>query len=103
MARKKLPDNPNIERHIPETPRPHLELYCPFLKSKGTRDVVTCLYKCPKARLMKCSEFERIYPQLLTFEIDHKYIEKYGAITIPVPLAYRKRRKRRAISTTENE
>ena len=93
MARKPKYDVTGLEIHVPEQYRPLLQLWCPLLKN-GTRDIHYCLFKCLKARIVKCPEFTRIYPTLLNFELDPKYLEKYGEVTIPIPIAFRKRRKR---------
>lgn len=102
MARKRIFDVTGIERHVREETRPTLSLWCPCLKN-GTREVTFCLFRCPKSRIAKCVEYLRIYDQLLNFEIDPKYIEKYGEVTIPIPNALRKRRKRRALVTPDTE
>lgn len=78
-----------------------MELYCPRLKSKGTVDILVCLYKCPKSRIVICKEYLSAYPSLLNFEIEERYIEKYGTVIIPIPLALRKRRKRNVKTETE--
>jgi len=77
--------------------KPEINVYCPKLKCKGSVSVLTCLFRCPKATVIKCEAYTSIYPYLLTFEIDPKYITKYGEVTVPVPLVLRKRRKRRAV------
>lgn len=82
----------------PEDENKHVTLYCPLLKGGGTRDLVSCLYRCKKNTIIKCPEYTRVFPELTNFEIDEKYLEKYGEITIPIPLAFRKRRKRRKIN-----
>jgi hypothetical protein len=82
----------------PEEENKNINLYCPLLKGGGTRDIISCLYRCKKHTIIKCPEYTRIFPELTNFEIDEKYLEKYGVITIPIPLAFRKRRKRRKIS-----
>lgn len=95
MARRIINHASALERHVPEDEE-SIKLFCPLLKSKGTRDVVVCLYKCPRTLLIKCEEYLRIYPELLGFDIDPKYIEKYGALSKPLPASLRKRRVRHA-------
>jgi len=73
---------------------PSIQLFCPLLKSKGAKDIIVCLYRCPPGRLMKCEEYLRAYPELLTLEIDPKYEERYGTLNIPVPVKLRRRRPR---------
>lgn len=103
MARKSKAHLLAVEPHEVVVVKVIPKLYCPHLKCKGTKDVLSCLYKCPKARLLRCPEYLRIYPELATFEIDPMYIEKYGAIAIPVPAALRKRRRRRTPIKEETE
>lgn len=94
----------NLTPHEAIVPKEHIVCFCPLLKSKGTRDITYCLYKCPKSKIAKCPEYERVYPSLLSFEIEEKYIEKYGMPVIVVPMNLRKRRKRRApADKTESE
>lgn len=76
---------------------------CPQLKSGGQRDVCICLYKCKKKVVAKCAEYLKVYPDLLTFEVDAKLQEKYGPPEIPVPLKLQKRRKRRTKAEMEFE
>lgn len=76
-----------------------INLYCPQLKCKGTVNVLKCLFMCPKSRVLKCEAYTEVYPRLLNFEVEDKYIEKYGNVTIVVPVAFRKRRKRRELVT----
>lgn len=102
MARKRLYDITGIEVHVVEKHAPSITLFCPFLKGGGTLSVLSCLLKCPKARLLKCKIYEKAYPSLLNFQIEEKYIEKYGEIIIPIPVSLRKRRKRN-VPTTEPE
>lgn len=102
MARKRLWDVTGIEVHVAEKPEPDIKLFCPFLKGGGTLSILSCLLKCPKARLLKCKMYEKVYPELLTFVIPEKYVEKYGEITKPVPMGMRKRRKRRELSVSED-
>lgn len=79
----------------PEEPNKHdINVYCPKLKCKGSVSVLKCLFRCPKATVIKCEAYTSIYPFLLSFEIDPKYIKKYGEVTVPIPLVLRKRRKR---------
>jgi len=102
MARKRKYDVTGLEVHVAEVTRPTISLWCPLIKN-GTRDIAFCLFRCKKATIAKCSEYLRIYPQLLTFEVDPKYIEKYGEVTIPVPLSLRRRRKRNVLPTEETD
>jgi hypothetical protein len=96
MARKNRDHLLSITAHVAEPTKPTIVLFCPLLKCKGSRDIAYCLYKCPKSRLVKCKEYLRVYPEILNFEMDPKYTEKYGEVIIPVPSALRKRRVRRA-------
>lgn len=100
MARKRKYDVTGIEVHVAEVPRLTISLWCPLIKN-GTRDIAFCLFRCKKATISKCAEYLRIYPQLLNFEIEEKYIEKYGEVTIPVPLSLRRRRKRNVVLPAE--
>ena len=70
-----------------------IHLYCPY-KKNGTVDILICIYKCPKSKLLKCPEYAKIYPTLLSFTIEDKYLEKYGHPTLLVPNSLKKRRKR---------
>jgi hypothetical protein len=72
------------------------KLYCPQLKCGGTRDILTCLYKCKRNTLANCKEYTRVFPELLNVEIPDQYLEKYGHPNIVTPMALRKRRKRRS-------
>lgn len=94
VKRKQLPQ--------PEDEGKHIKLYCPLLKGGGTRDILSCLYRCKKNTIIKCAEYTRVFPDLTNFEIDIKYIEKYGDICIPIPIAFRKRRKRRKLNVEIN-
>ena len=76
-----------------------IDLYCPNLKCGGTVNILKCLYRCPKSRIIRCTAYTEVYPKLLTFDVDDKYVEKYGEVSIPVPLSLRKRRKRRGLDT----
>ena len=80
-----------------ETVKHDMNVYCPQLKCKGSVSILRCLFRCPKARVLKCPAYTDIYPFLVNFELDEKYILKYGEVTIPVPMKFRKRRKRRAV------
>jgi len=86
-----------IQSQEPE--RNDISVYCPQLKCKGSVSILRCLFTCPKARVLKCPAYTEVYPRLLNFEVEDKYIEKYGDVTIPVPMAFRKRRKRRGLVT----
>ena len=97
MARKCRAHLLSIEKHVEVETTPHLTIFCPHLKSGGMRDIVVCLYKCPKTRVEKCREYLRIYPTLLEFVVDEKYIEKYGVPVFVVPPSLRKRRKRTVV------
>lgn len=70
-----------------------MNLYCPLIHSQ--RGVEYCLYRCPACKKAKCAEYLKYYNAILIFEVDQKYIDKYGTPTIVVPMALRKRRKRR--------
>lgn len=72
-----------------------LLLYCPERKAGGTVDITRCIYLCPRQAAVKCAEYLKAYPQLAEFIIAPKYIEKYGAVEPPVPLALRRRKQRR--------
>lgn len=89
-----------VQVEQPEENTKHdLNVYCPQLKCKGSVSVLRCLFRCPKSRVMKCEVYADVYPFLLNFEIDDKYIVKYGSVNIIVPAKFRKRRKRRAVTT----
>lgn len=90
IKRKQLQQPEDIDKHI--------TLYCPLLKGGGTRDLISCLYRCKKNTIIKCPAYTSIFPELTNFEIPDLYLEKYGEITIPIPLAFRKRRKRRKVN-----
>lgn len=94
----KLTKRTQLEQSEEEGNSKHdINVYCPQLKCKGSVSVLRCLFRCPKATVLKCVAYTDIYPFLLNFEIDDKYINKYGEVTIPVPVAFRKRRKRNAV------
>lgn len=80
----------------PEGPRP-IDLYCPQLKCGGTVNILKCIYRCPKARVLRCPAYVAVYPSLINFEIEDKYKDKYGEVNIPIPLVFRKRRKRHVV------
>jgi hypothetical protein len=103
MARKRKYDVTGLEIHVAEKPAPSITLFCPLHKGGGTVSILTCLFKCPKARLAKCPAYLKAYPDLLNFEIAPKYIEKYGEVTIPIPLSLRRRRKRNALPAEETD
>ncbi|BCS54097.1 hypothetical protein [Geobacter sp. SVR] len=84
--------------HGAEEGKPSLKVYCPLLKGGGSRHIVYCIYKCPKGRLIKCKEYTLLYPELVNYPIEQFYIDRYGDPNILVPVALRKRRRRRAIS-----
>lgn len=88
-----------LEQPEEDQSKHELNVYCPQLKCKGSVSVLRCLFSCPKSRVMKCEAYADIYPFLLTFEVEDKYIIKYGAVNIIVPVKFRKRRKRRAVTT----
>lgn len=69
-------------------------LYCPKLKCGGTKEISVCVYLCPKATVLRCPEYCRVFPQLKEQEVDPKYIEKYGERKLPVPPRYLKRKRR---------
>lgn len=87
----------------PEEENKTIKLYCPLLKGGGTRDLISCLYRCKKNTIIKCPAYASIFPSLVNFEIDEKYLEKYGEISIPIPLVFRKRRKRRKVNVQETD
>lgn len=94
MVKRKLMEQP-------EEGQKSINLYCPKLRN-GTRSITYCLYKCGRSTISKCTEYEKIYPELLTFEVEEKYKEKYGEITIPVPFKFRKRRMRKVKTTVDS-
>lgn len=102
MARKSREYLLSFTAHQAEKVKPSIIVFCPLLKN-GSRDVVFCLYKCTKSRLAKCKEYLRVYPDLLNFDIEDKYIEKYGAPIITVPMSLRKRRRRRTAQEIADE
>lgn len=95
MARKRSKQPSPLEPHVAEAVEVSINLYCPNLKCGGMVSILRCLFLCPKGRAVKCSAYTAAYPQLLTFTIPEKYITKYGDVRIPVPMQFRKRRKRR--------
>lgn len=71
-----------------------LQVFCPKLKCGGSKEVTCCLYLCERATVLKCPEYAKVYPQLLNFEVEQKYLDRYGAVTIPVPPKFLRRRPR---------
>ena len=86
-----------LEQPGEESTKHDVNVYCPQLKCKGSVSILKCLFRCPKSRVLKCEAYADVYPFLINFEIDEKYITKYGEVTIVVPMKYRKRRKRRVV------
>ena len=78
-----------------------LLLYCPKLKGGGTRDVLACLYHCPKATRGKCKEYMNKWDAVQVYQVDQKYIDKYGEPKKIVPVALRRRRARKVIVNYE--
>lgn len=70
-----------------------MNLYCPLIHSQ--RGIEYCLYRCPACKKAKCAEYLKYYGAISIFEVDQKYVDKYGEPPLVVPLALRKRRKRR--------
>lgn len=77
-----------------------LLLYCPKLKSRGTVDILRCLFLCPKAEVVRCPEYTKTYPTLKSYVVPVQYAEKYGTPAFQIPIKYRKRRKRSAPCST---
>lgn len=66
---------------------------CP-VKTQQT-DLLVCVYRCPMRVKAKCQEYFKHYEDILSMEIEKKYLEKYGDPIIVLPNCMRKRRKRR--------
>lgn len=73
-----------------------LLMHCPKSKAKGTCSILVCLYKCPKGAVAKCTEYAKKWDAIKEFKVEDKYKELYGEETRIVPLAFRKRRKRKS-------
>lgn len=93
----KLVKRVQIEQPEEEPTKHDMNVYCPLLKCKGSVSVLRCLFTCPRSQVLKCPAYADMYPFLVNFEIEDKYILKYGAVTILVPVKYRKRRKRNVV------
>jgi uncharacterized protein YcgL (UPF0745 family) len=71
-----------------------MNLYCPLIHSQ--RGVEFCLYRCPSCKKAKCTEYLKNYNAISILEVDQIYLDKYGEPPVVIPLALRKRRKRRS-------
>lgn len=71
-----------------------LIVHCPKLKCGGTKDILACIYACAKATVIKCPVYAKAYPALLNIVIPQKYLDRYGEVTLLVPVSLRIRRRR---------
>lgn len=73
-----------------------MQMKCPRLKCGGSKDATVCLYLCKVGTKSRCPEYAKKFLDLQKFQPGEKVLEKYGAPELVVPLAMRKRRKKRA-------